>query len=85
MATKQNCWEHNNCGQQPHGHNAHKLRVCRATTETRLNDADRACWVVAETLCRGELQGVFSQKYATCRDCHYYDTFSVFLNFTKLW
>jgi len=78
MAIKQNCWEYKNCGREPFGENARILGVCPAATETKLNgvhdgkNAGRSCWVVAGTLCHGKVQGVFSQKYATCRDCDFY-------------
>ena len=29
------------------------------------------CWLVAGTLCGGEVQGHFAQKLATCQDCDF--------------
>jgi len=66
---KENCWEYKCCGNGEH---------CPAYTESRLNgnnsgkNAGRACWVVAGTLCNGEVQGVFAQKMADCKQCEFY-------------
>lgn len=73
-----NCWEHEKCGREPNGSNAHNLGICPATIETKLNgvhggtNAGRSCWVVAGTFCGGAVQGVFAQKYMTCKDCGFY-------------
>lgn len=78
MTYKLNCWEYKNCGREPYGVNASTLGICPAATEIKLHgvhdgkNAGRACWVVAGTLCYGEVQGVFSQKYETCRECDFY-------------
>lgn len=56
---KRNCWKFKNCGQEPGVKNAHELGECPATTEKRLNgtfegeNAGRACWIVAGTMCEG--------------------------------
>lgn len=78
MSKKQNCWEYKKCGRQPGGSRIKDLGVCPAATEKRLdgvhegNNAGRACWVVAGTFCKGEVQGLFATKYATCKDCDFY-------------
>ena len=36
--------------------------------------AGRACWAVAGTLCSGEIQGSFAQKYKDCGLCDFYNT-----------
>ena len=78
MSPKQNCWEYEQCGREPFGKNVGEFGVCPAATEKKLNgvhggiNAGRACWVVAGTLCQGKTQGVFAQKYSTCRDCDFY-------------
>lgn len=75
---RENCWEHKKCGRQPGGVNVHDLGVCAASTEHRLDgvhdgiEAGRACWVVAGTLCGGEVQGTFAHKLANCMDCEFY-------------
>ena len=35
-------------------------------------NAGRTCWVVAGTLCKGEVQGSFAQKYKNCEKCEFY-------------
>ena len=75
---KLNCWEAKKCGREPGGVNVHELGVCPVATEARLDgahggrNAGRACWVVAGTLCRGEVQGTFARKFATCEQCDFY-------------
>jgi len=34
--------------------------------------AGRACWVVADTLCGGRVQGSFAQKFKDCGLCDFY-------------
>jgi hypothetical protein len=74
----QNCWEYEQCGREPFGRNVKEQGVCPAAIETKLNgvhggtNAGRACWVVAGTLCQGEVQGVFARKYMTCQECDFY-------------
>lgn len=75
---KLNCWEFKKCGRQPGGEHVHDLGVCPATEEKRLDgvhegkNAGRACWVMAGTLCKGEVQGTFAQKYKNCEICDFY-------------
>ncbi|MBU4151300.1 MAG: hypothetical protein KKD63_00315 [Proteobacteria bacterium] len=78
MNKKLNCWEFYNCGREPNGQSSKELGVCPAATERRLDgvhngiNAGRACWVIAGTYCHGETQGLFAQKYSTCKDCEFY-------------
>ena len=78
MVKKKNCWEIKNCGRHEGGEHAQDLGVCPATTEKRLHgihegaNAGRACWVVVGTLCKGEVQGSFAQKYKNCEKCEFY-------------
>ena len=75
---KKNCWEAKKCGRQAGGKNVHQLGVCPVTTETRLDgvhggrNAGRACWVVAGSLCKGEMQGTFARKFEHCEKCDFY-------------
>jgi hypothetical protein len=75
---KLNCWEFKKCGRQPGGEHVHDLGICPATEEKRLDgahegtNAGRACWVMAGTLCKGEVQGTFAQKYKNCEICDFY-------------
>lgn len=75
---KINCWEYRRCGREPYGKNVMTLGVCPAAKESKLHgvhggiNAGRSCWVVPGTLCNGEIQGPFAQKYDTCKDCDFY-------------
>ncbi len=66
------------CGREPGGRMAARLGVCPAATEARLDgthygkNSGRACWAVAGTLCKGEVQGVFAKKYHECSKCEFY-------------
>jgi len=73
-----NCWEVTGCGREPGGIRVNEFGECRAATEARCDainhgvNAGRACWLVAGTLCGGEVQGGFAQKLATCMECDFY-------------
>ncbi len=75
---KLNCWEFKKCGRQPGGEHIQDLGVCPAPTEERLDgvhggtNAGRSCWVIAGTLCKGEVQGTFAHKYKNCENCDFY-------------
>jgi len=75
---KKNCWEFKQCGREPGGEKISELGECDAAKEKRLDgihegrNAGRSCWVVAGTLCKGEVQGTFAQKYKSCEKCEFY-------------
>ncbi|MFA4829718.1 MAG: hypothetical protein WC855_09775 [Thermodesulfovibrionales bacterium] len=75
---KKNCWEFKKCGREPGGEKVKDLGVCAAATEKKLDgihegkNSGRTCWVVAGTLCKGEVQGTFAQKYKNCEKCEFY-------------
>jgi len=75
---KLNCWEFKKCGRQSGGEKTHELGICPASTEKKLNgvhdgkNSGRACWVVAGTFCRGEVQGAFVAKSVNCIKCDFY-------------
>ena len=75
---KRNCWEVQECGREPGGKNAMDKGVCPAATFNRLDgahdgqNAGRACWVVAGTMCGGEVVGSLAIKYNDCRQCAFY-------------
>jgi hypothetical protein len=75
---KANCWEFKKCGREPGGNHVNNLGVCPAALEKKLDgvhggiNAGRSCWVVAKTLCDGELQETFVKKYDSCMDCAFY-------------
>lgn len=75
---RQNCWEVTRCGRQPGGHKEAELGTCPASVESRADginggrNGGRACWALAGTLCRGEVQGSFATKLANCMQCSFY-------------
>ena len=75
---KTNCWEFKNCGRQPNGIKTAELGVCPAATTVKLNNANsgknagRCCWIIAGTLCGGQVQGMFAQKLKNCMICDFY-------------
>ncbi len=74
---KENCWEFKKCGRQPGGSRVHDLGVCPVTTHEKLSgvhggySAGRACWVVAGSLCGGQVQGAYAQKLSNCWKCDF--------------
>jgi hypothetical protein len=76
---KANCWEFKKCGRESQGPNAEELGVCQAYLENKLDgvhggmNAGRACWVVAGTMCGGNLQGTYAQKEKNCLRCDFYN------------
>ena len=75
---KVNCWEYKKCGRETGGLRAQELGICPATQEPRLDGVHgglyggRSCWVLAGTLCSGQVQGTFAQKYKNCELCDFY-------------
>ncbi len=75
---KLNCWEFKRCGREPNGHKARDLGVCPAASDVRLNgvhegkNAGRACWITAGTMCGGQVQGTFADKFKNCEACDFY-------------
>ncbi|MDO9556573.1 MAG: hypothetical protein Q7J82_03195 [Coriobacteriia bacterium] len=37
-------------------------------------NAGRACWVVAGTMCDGDVAGAFAAKFRDCQQCPFYAT-----------
>ena len=76
---RRNCWEFKKCGREPGGDKAHELGVCPASLSSMLDgvhhgkNAGRTCWVVAGTMCSGEVKGSFAQKYKDCALCDFYE------------
>jgi hypothetical protein len=75
---KLNCWEVMQCGREPGGARESELGACPVGLERRLDtvhggcNAGRACWIVAGSLCGGEVQGTFAAKYQNCKKCEFY-------------
>jgi hypothetical protein len=76
--TKNNCWDHFQCGRQPGGEKAREIGICPAASQTILNgfnegiNGGRACWAIAGTLCKGKTQGTYAQKLGDCLRCEFY-------------
>jgi hypothetical protein len=76
---KKNCWEFKECGREPGGSKVVELGECPAAVEGKLDgvhegrNAGRSCWVVAGTLCKGEVQGTFAKKFEACEKCEFYE------------
>ncbi len=73
-----NCWEHKKCGREPGGDNVFEMGVCAASLEARCDGVNgghnggRVCWLVAGTLCGGQVQGIFANKVSSCLECDFY-------------
>jgi len=73
-----NCWEFKKCGREPGGAKVAELGVCPAAQEKLFDgifggrNSGRACWVVAGTFCKGEVQGTFAQKFKNCSKCEFF-------------
>ena len=75
-AGKSNCWEHKKCGRQPGGarqrtghlpgHNVRDLNGAHGG-----QNAGRACWVIAGSLCGGKIQGTYALKLNNCWRCDF--------------
>ena len=72
-----NCWQVKDCGREPGGRNVAEFGECPASTEVRFDgvhggtNGGRCCWLVAGTLCKGEVQGTYAQKFGTCHACEF--------------
>jgi hypothetical protein len=75
---KLNCWEFKKCGRAPEGENAGQSGVCPAATDRQYDglhggtNGGRACWLVAGTMCNGEVKGTFALKFRDCAICDFY-------------
>ena len=76
---KLNCWEFKKCGREPGGNKVAELGVCPVATEQRTDgihqgsNGGRCCWVVTGSLCKGERQGCYTEKFGDCRNCDFYE------------
>lgn len=74
----QNCWEFKHCGREVGGAKAAELGVCPAATDTSVDglnsgkNGGRICWIIAGTVCDGEVQGTFAQKIPACMACDFF-------------
>ncbi len=63
--TLKNCWDIKGCGRSTGGHKVKELGECIASKEK----LGHSCWIVAGTLCGGEVQGEIGQKRKNCMEC----------------
>lgn len=76
---KLNCWEFKKCGREPGGAKVAELGVCPVATEQGADGVHggakggRCCWVVAGSLCKGERQGNYVEKFGDCHKCDFYE------------
>ncbi len=65
------------CGREPGGSNVDEFGACPVPLEQKLNNinegenAGRACWAVAGTMCFGTVQGTFARKINDCLHCRF--------------
>ncbi|MCI5145449.1 MAG: hypothetical protein D3923_07930 [Candidatus Electrothrix sp. AR3] len=75
---KLNCWEVLKCGREPGGEKVTEFGICPVAVENRANgihDGDnggRCCWAIAGSLCKGERQGDYAEKFGECHKCKFY-------------
>lgn len=78
MGEKKNCWEVMLCGREPGGGKTGEFGVCIASVEDKLDgvhggkNGGRACWVLKNTLCGGDVQSNFAVKLGRCVYCEFY-------------
>lgn len=77
--SKCNCWEFMKCGRELGGEREGELGACPASTYMPLEGvhegiaSGRACWVVAGTMCSGDVSGTLAMKLGDCRICAFYE------------
>ncbi len=77
VGMKKNCWEFKGCGQQRTGGNnsSEKCPVPEMTSADGINggkNAGRVCWLIANTMCKGDSEGAFEAMIRVCRECDFY-------------
>jgi len=82
FSEKLNCWEFMGCGLENNGKhiNTNTGDACPACLEKKLEgihggkNAGRACWIVLNTMCCGEIQETYEDKCKVCVTCDFYRT-----------
>ena len=67
-----NCWEITDCGRQAGGEKVTELGEC-ITSQMKMG---HSCWIVAGTLCRGEIQGTAAKKEQNCMYCEIFKRYN---------
>jgi hypothetical protein len=76
---KLNCWDVKKCGRQPGGDRVAELGVCPVATDDRADgihggeNGGRCCWAISGSLCKGERQGTYTEKFGDCHTCDFYE------------
>jgi hypothetical protein len=79
---KKNCWEFKKCGNGPGGAKGKNTQVCPVPEMGLYNginggtNAGRACWIVADSACDGDVQMTFRHKLKACVECDFYNAVS---------
>jgi hypothetical protein len=66
------------CGREPNGVNADKLKICPATSEKDYNNtnngvnAGRFCWKIVGTLCFDTIKGISALNLVSCLQCPFF-------------
>ena len=74
-----NCWEYMNCGFGPNHATKEESSSCPTSQIEHFNgcngglNAGRACWMIAETRCKGKIQGSYLDKIKECTECDFYN------------
>ena len=75
---KKNCWEFKRCGNGPGAAKEKGKQTCPVPEMSLyhgLNDgtnAGRVCWIVADSVCHGDVQVTFRHKLEACEECDFY-------------
>lgn len=64
-----NCWEFMKCGREFGGDKMDELGICPAWPSN-----GQKCAYLVGTLCGGEIQGTFSMKIESCKECPFYNS-----------
>lgn len=67
-----NCWEIMNCQREKNGSKVSELGECVASKE----GLGHSCWMIAGTLCGGEVQGTVAEKEHNCMQCEVYKKYN---------
>lgn len=75
VAALRNCWEVKGCRRGPAAPPEDRCPAAAAELADGINGgqaAGRICWLVAGTLCGGQVVGAFADKQATCTACEFF-------------
>lgn len=73
---KKNCWEIKGCERCSTILEDEGCPVCKEIRLDGVHDGingGRACWTIPHTICGGNTQGTFANKFANCKECDFYN------------